>query len=184
VLESSQVLYTICRVYIKEQIFCSDPGPNPNRKCQKRSSNACLLLSLCRLVLCQQPPSPPMVAVSPPLKVAAHPLPPAISTSSSPRHLFSLSLGTRQKSHMAAPLASLFSAHEALSSHGRLPLPLPFPLAELPPHGQQWPQLSLASRPARPPSQGRGPPFPAMEPKLQSPLCCYVMEVEEAILRL
>jgi hypothetical protein len=39
-LESPQVLYTICRVYIKEQIFCSDLGPIPNRKGRKLPPNA------------------------------------------------------------------------------------------------------------------------------------------------
>jgi hypothetical protein len=40
VLESPQVLYTICRIYIKEQIFCSDPDPIPNKKGRKLPPNA------------------------------------------------------------------------------------------------------------------------------------------------
>jgi hypothetical protein len=36
---SPQSLYKICRVYLKEHIFCSDPGLIPNRKRQKRPSN-------------------------------------------------------------------------------------------------------------------------------------------------
>jgi hypothetical protein len=32
--ESTQVLYKICRVYIKEDILCSNQDPIPSRKCQ------------------------------------------------------------------------------------------------------------------------------------------------------
>jgi hypothetical protein len=37
--ESPQSLYTICRLYIKEDILCSNQDPNPNRKGQKRPPN-------------------------------------------------------------------------------------------------------------------------------------------------
>jgi hypothetical protein len=37
--ESPQVLNKICSVYIKEHIFCSDPGPIPNRKGRKLPCN-------------------------------------------------------------------------------------------------------------------------------------------------
>jgi hypothetical protein len=42
VLKSPQVLYTICRVYIKEQIFCSDPGSTPKGKYQNWTSKVVL----------------------------------------------------------------------------------------------------------------------------------------------
>jgi hypothetical protein len=42
VLESPQVLYLICRVYIKEQILCSDPGSISKEKCQKWASKVAL----------------------------------------------------------------------------------------------------------------------------------------------
>jgi hypothetical protein len=93
-------------------------------------------------------PSRPMAASDVSLnQVAAHPLPPAISTSSSPRHLFSLSLHTRQKSPMAAPLASLFSAQEAFSppqvqAQGAIPMAsAPVPLSSPAP----LPQLRAAT---------------------------------------
>jgi hypothetical protein len=57
--ELIQYLYTICRVYIKEQIFCSDPGPNPNRKCQNWVSKVVLPSPASRLScaeLCSMPP--------------------------------------------------------------------------------------------------------------------------------
>ena len=59
ILESPQVLYTIYRVYIKEQIFCSDPGPIPNRKCQNWASKVVLPSPASRLScaeLCSMPP--------------------------------------------------------------------------------------------------------------------------------
>jgi hypothetical protein len=37
--ESPQSLYIICRLYIKEDILCSNQDPNPNRKGQKRPPN-------------------------------------------------------------------------------------------------------------------------------------------------
>jgi hypothetical protein len=47
VLESPQVLYTICRVYIKEQIFCSDPGSIPKENAKNgRPKLLCHLLQL------------------------------------------------------------------------------------------------------------------------------------------
>jgi hypothetical protein len=36
--ESPQSLYTICRLYIKEDILCSNQDPIPSRKCQNTSS--------------------------------------------------------------------------------------------------------------------------------------------------
>jgi hypothetical protein len=42
VLESPQVMYTICRLYIKKDILCSNQGPIPKGKCQKHPSKVAL----------------------------------------------------------------------------------------------------------------------------------------------
>jgi hypothetical protein len=58
-LESPQVLYTICRVYIKEDILCSDQGSIPKGKCQNWASKVVLPSPASRLScaeLCSMPP--------------------------------------------------------------------------------------------------------------------------------
>jgi hypothetical protein len=70
VLKSPQVLYTICRVYIKEQIFCSDPGSIPKGKYQNWTSKVILPSHASRLIcaeLCSCRPCPPMAEAAPPL---------------------------------------------------------------------------------------------------------------------
>jgi hypothetical protein len=57
-------MYNICRVYNKEHILCSDPGLNPNRKCQKHLSKV-VVSSPASSLTCQSSaamlPTPPMV---------------------------------------------------------------------------------------------------------------------------
>jgi hypothetical protein len=69
--ESPQSLYTICRLYTKEDILCSDQGSIPKGKCQKWAPKVALppaaagwhdqSSAVCR-------PRPPMAAASTPFK--------------------------------------------------------------------------------------------------------------------
>jgi hypothetical protein len=63
VSESPQVLYKICRVYIKEDMLCSDQGLIPKGKCQKWAPKVALPSPASRLTcaeLCRPPPTPLM----------------------------------------------------------------------------------------------------------------------------
>ena len=70
-LESPQSLYTICRLYIKEDILCSDQGSIPKEKCQTHPFKVALS-SPASMLTCQSSaacrPRPPMAAASTPFK--------------------------------------------------------------------------------------------------------------------
>ena len=173
--ESTQSLYTICRVYIKEQIFCSDPGPIPNRKGRKLPPNAgtvtpatCWCSLPCpELQLNKWQPTLSSFSPTPP-PCPATPRPPALAPSSASHEQGAFLLPGKTTFVHPQPWPTSVASLPVLLLPWLPSSPLPATVHAVPR------RLELGTTP----SQGRGPPFPAMEPKLQSPPCCSRAETE------